>query len=82
MLQAFAENILLCGGGSCIPDLSTRFVTELQSVAPPSLQPAMCPCPDYMPEHTLKYSSWMGAAILSKVGLLQAINDATSKLHC
>ncbi len=77
MLQAFAENILLCGGGSCIPDLGTRFVTELQSVSPPSLQPAMCPCPDYMPEHTLKYSSWMGAAILSKVCLLQTTNGIT-----
>ena len=67
MPQAFAENILLCGGGSGFPHLGTKFVTELQSVSPPSLQPAMCSCPDYMPEHTLKYSSWMGAAILSKV---------------
>ena len=69
-LQAFAENMLLCGGGSSIPELGTKFVAELQSVSPPSLQPAMCSCPDYMPEHTLKYSSWMGAAILSKVCFL------------
>lgn len=76
--KAFAENILLCGGGSCIPDFGTRFVTELQSVSPPSLQPAMCPCPDYMPEHTLKYSSWMGAAILSKMVFQQ--NQHITKL--
>ncbi len=66
-LQAFAENMMLCGGGSSIPEISAKFVAGLQSVSPPSLQPAMCSCPDYMPDHTLKYSSWMGAAILSKV---------------
>lgn len=66
-LQAFAENVLLCGGGSRVPGLEAKFLTGLQSVSPPSMPPAMCSCPDYMPENTLKYSSWMGAAILSKV---------------
>lgn len=59
--------MLLCGGGSRVPGLSAKFAAEMQSVSPPSLQPAMCSCPDYMPEKTLHYSSWMGAAILSKV---------------
>lgn len=76
--KAFAENMLLCGGGSSIPELGTKFVAELQSVSPPSLQPAMCSCPDYMPEHTLKYSSWMGAAILSKMVFQQ--NQHITKL--
>ena len=67
VMQAFAENMLLCGGGSRVPGLSAKFAAEVQSVSPPSLQPAMCTCPDYMPEKTLHYSSWMGAAILSKV---------------
>ena len=67
VLQAFAENVLLCGGGSSIPGIDAKFAAELQSVSPPSLPPAMCSCPDYMPDHTPKYSSWMGAAILSKV---------------
>ena len=66
-VQAFAENMLLCGGGSSIPGLGGQFAAEVQAVCLPSLQPAMCTCPDYMPESTLRYSSWMGAAILSKV---------------
>lgn len=66
-MQAFAENMLLCGGGSRVPGLSAKFAGEMQSVSPASLQPAMCTSPDYMPEKTLHYSSWMGAAILSKV---------------
>lgn len=66
-MQAFAENMLLCGGGSRVPGLSAKFAAEMQSVSPASLQPAMCTSPDYMPEKTLHYSSWMGAAILSKV---------------
>ena len=71
MLQAFAENILLCGGGSGIAGLHALFAAEMQTVSPPSLQPTMCSCPDYMPESTLRYSSWMGAAILSKVRPVQ-----------
>ena len=73
VLQAFAENMLLCGGGSGIPGLHALFAAEMQSVSPPSLQPTICSCPDYMPENTLRYSSWMGAAILSKV---RAVQDA------
>ena len=79
-LQAFAENILLCGGGSCIPGIEAKFAAELQALSPPSLPPAMCSCPDYMPDHTFKYSSWMGAAILSKVSARQS--GSTPDLHC
>lgn len=67
-MQAFAENVLVCGGGSAVTGLGAAVVAEMQSVSTPSLQPTLCSCPDYMPEHTLKHSSWMGAAILSKVG--------------
>ncbi|KAL3132514.1 hypothetical protein ABBQ32_009057 [Trebouxia sp. C0010 RCD-2024] len=76
--KAFAENMLLCGGGSRVPGLSAKFAAEMQSVSPPSLQPAMCNCPDYMPEKTLHYSSWMGAAILSKLVFQQ--NQHITKL--
>ena len=69
-MQAFAENMLLCGGGSRVLGLSAKFAAEMQSVCPPSLQPGMCISPDYMPEKTLHYSSWMGAAILSKVRVM------------
>lgn len=76
--KAFGENMLLCGGGSRVAGLSAKFATEMQSVSPPSLQPAMCSCPDYMPERTLHYSSWMGAAILSKLVFQQ--NQHITKL--
>ena len=71
-LQAFAENVLVCGGGSAVTGLGAAIVAEMQSVSTPSLQPALCSSPDYMPEHTLKHSSWMGAAILSKVRSIKA----------
>lgn len=73
-VQAFAENVLVCGGGSAVTGLGAAVVAEMQSVSTPSLQPALCNCPDYMPEHTLKHSSWMGAAILSKV-TMTTVND-------
>lgn len=76
--KAFAENMLLCGGGSGIPGLHALFAAEMQSVSPPSLQPTICSCPDYMPENTLRYSSWMGAAILSKLVFQQ--NQHITKL--
>lgn len=80
-MQAFAENMLLCGGGSRVPGLSAKFAGEMQSVSPASLQPAMCTSPDYMPEKTLHYSSWMGAAILSKVSD-SSTDEITRQLSC
>ncbi|GBG62074.1 hypothetical protein CBR_g28550 [Chara braunii] len=60
------ENIVLCGGGSVIPGLDSRFLREISVLAPPSMRPAVVKPPDYMPENTVKYSAWIGGSILAK----------------
>ncbi|KAK9820164.1 hypothetical protein WJX72_006966 [[Myrmecia] bisecta] len=65
--KACLETMLVCGGGSGVPGLLPRLHKEMTALCPPSLQPQFCTCPGYMPEHTFKYSVWMGGAILSKV---------------
>jgi actin-related protein len=52
-----------------VPGLDQRFVNELADLAPTSMRPALVKPPEYMPENTLKYSSWTGGAILAKVNI-------------
>lgn len=62
------ETMLVCGGSSVIPGLSSRFYNEVSSYLPPGVNSIMCGLPEYMPQpHSLKHSAWMGAAILAKV---------------
>lgn len=65
--RALAENLLVCGGGAAIPGLAERLLSEVTSLAHPSLTPALCPIPDYMPSHTAQRAGWMGGALLAKV---------------
>ncbi len=39
----------------------------MRQLLPPSLQPIGTTVPEYMPDKTLRYSAWMGGAVLSKV---------------
>eukprot|EP00884_Botryococcus_braunii_P003669 jgi/Botrbrau1/13302/Bobra.27_2s0021.1 len=64
--KAALEAILICGGGSCVPGLSARLLAEMKELCPPSVLPALLTVPEYMPENTLRYSVWMGGAIVSK----------------
>lgn len=59
---------MICGGGSCIRGLQDRLLLESRLLAPPSISPAVVATPDYMPKHTNRYATWMGGAILAKVG--------------
>ena len=78
--RAGCENLLLCGGGSSIPGLTARFLRDIRGLLPSSLQPSMCPVPEYMQQqqqqqqhhhHTCKYAPWIGGAVLAKVILQQ-----------
>lgn len=61
------ENIVACGGTATMPGFDTRFQKEANLLATPSIRPALVKPPEYMPENTLRYSAWMGGAILAKV---------------
>lgn len=62
-------NVLLCGGGSNMENLRTRFKEEFRIALPPSNDPDLCVTPEYMPnaKHMSKYASWVGASILAKI---------------
>eukprot|EP00249_Psilotum_nudum_P014197 c24714_g1_i2 orf=218-1315(+) len=61
------ENIVLCGGTSTMQGFDARFQKELNLSSTPSVHPSLVKPPEYMPDNTLRYSSWMGGAILAKV---------------
>ncbi|KAL2635429.1 hypothetical protein R1flu_006908 [Riccia fluitans] len=61
------ENIVLCGGTSQMSGLEARFQKEAMTLGTPSIRPSVIKPPEYMPENTLRYSAWMGGAILAKV---------------
>lgn len=64
--KILAENILLCGGGSIVPGLAERILKEMKATVHPSLTPAMCQIPAYMPPQTQQRVAWMGGAALAK----------------
>lgn len=61
------ENIVLCGGTTTLSGFDARFQREANLLATPSIRPALVKPAEYMPENTLRYSAWMGGAILAKV---------------
>lgn len=65
------ENMLVCGGGSGAANLAQRLLKDVRSLAHPSLQPALCAIPEYMPKHACKHAAWIGGAVLGKVVLSQ-----------
>ena len=67
-LQAALESLLVCGGGSAVPGLAPRLVRELHSRLLSATAPKLLQLPEYMPPHTLACASWMGGAVLAKVG--------------
>ena len=66
-MQAAMESILVCGGGSAVPGLGPRLLREVRGRVPASIAPQLLQPPDYMPSQTLRYATWMGGAVLSKV---------------
>ncbi|CAM6095009.1 unnamed protein product [Calypogeia fissa] len=65
--RQLVENIVLCGGTSTLPGFEARFQKEASVLGTPSVRPTLIKPPEYMPENTMRYSAWMGGAILAKV---------------
>ncbi|KAG6551646.1 hypothetical protein Mapa_006732 [Marchantia paleacea] len=65
--RQLVENIVLCGGTSAMPGFESRFQKEAMLLGTPSIRPSLIKPPEYMPDNTLRYSAWMGGAILAKV---------------
>jgi actin-related protein 7 len=62
------ENILVCGGGSLIPNLPQRLLAELRALSSPGVQPSLCPLPEYFPSpQAQRNASWVGACIAGRV---------------
>ncbi|KAG1659730.1 hypothetical protein FOA52_009447 [Chlamydomonas sp. UWO 241] len=66
------ENILLCGGGSCIGNVGARLLSEVRALALPSLKPGLCTLPTYFPKSAAAYASWVGGAVMTKALLNQS----------
>ncbi|GIL49443.1 hypothetical protein Vafri_5773 [Volvox africanus] len=66
------ENIILVGGGSVIPGISSRFISEVRSLVPMSANAILCPAPEYMPASSVpRDAAWAGGAVLAKVVQIQ-----------
>ncbi|GFR47912.1 hypothetical protein Agub_g9712 [Astrephomene gubernaculifera] len=66
------ENMVLVGGGSVIPGLPQRFLSEARSMAPASANAAIIPTPEYLPSPNVpRDAAWVGGAVLAKVALIQ-----------
>ena len=65
------ESVFICGGGSAVSGVGPRLLQDISSNLLPSMQPVLCPLPEYMPEHASKVAAIMGAAVLSKAVFAQ-----------
>eukprot|EP01025_Chloroclados_australasicus_P037115 TRINITY_DN3780_c0_g3_i1.p1 TRINITY_DN3780_c0_g3~~TRINITY_DN3780_c0_g3_i1.p1 ORF type:complete len:380 (-),score=32.54 TRINITY_DN3780_c0_g3_i1:121-1197(-) len=65
--KQLVENLIVCGGGSGIKRIMSRFGRELRTLFSQSYSPSVLNTPEYMPEGTLRFPSWTGAAVLAKI---------------
>ncbi|XP_073147822.1 actin-related protein 7 isoform X1 [Henckelia pumila] len=60
------ENTVLCGGSASMTGFEDRFQKEA-SLCSSAIRPCLVKPPEYMSDNLLKYSAWVGGAILAKV---------------
>ncbi|XP_057978620.1 actin-related protein 7 isoform X4 [Malania oleifera] len=60
------ENTVLCGGTASMAGFEDRFQKEA-GLCSSAIRPSLIKPPEYMPENLIKYSAWVGGAILAKV---------------
>ncbi|XP_073046532.1 actin-related protein 7-like isoform X2 [Primulina eburnea] len=60
------ENTVLCGGSTSMIGFEDRFQKEA-GLCSSVIRPCLVKPPEYMPENLLRYSAWVGGAILAKV---------------
>ncbi|KAG0456239.1 hypothetical protein HPP92_024027 [Vanilla planifolia] len=64
--RQLVDNIVLCGGTSCMTGFEDRFYKEAL-LCSSSVRPSLVKPPEYMPENLPNNSAWLGGAILAKV---------------
>ncbi|KAG2484373.1 hypothetical protein HYH03_016789 [Edaphochlamys debaryana] len=70
--KVMMENMLLVGGGSVIPGVGARFVSEVRSMVSHSTNPNLIPTPEYMPSPAVpRDAPWVGGAVVAKVAQIQ-----------
>lgn len=64
-----SESLMICGGGSNVPGLAVRVVSEGGGSLPPAFPapPPLLSVPDYVPASMMGCASWAGGAILARV---------------
>lgn len=64
-----SESLLVCGGGSNVPGLAARVVSEGGGSLPPAHPnpPPLLSVPDYIPAGMAASAAWAGGAILARV---------------
>lgn len=65
--RSIVENVLLSGGGACIPGIGQRVIEEMTAQLPTSLAPTLCQLPEYMALPSPHYVPWVGGAVLAKL---------------
>jgi len=65
--RSVLENVLLCGGGACIPGISGRVVSSLAGQLPSGLPASLCQVPEYMLQQTPQYVPYLGGAVMAKM---------------
>ncbi|KAG2484377.1 hypothetical protein HYH03_016793 [Edaphochlamys debaryana] len=70
--KVMMENMLLVGGGSVIPGVAARLVSEVRSMVSHSTNPNLIPTPEYMPSPAVpREAPWVGGAVVAKVAQIQ-----------
>lgn len=67
VLDAVAVSGLWAGGAGSKAGLDARVLGELEDAMTPSMKPLGTAVPEYMPDRTASFASWIGGSILAKV---------------
>ena len=67
--QALASNVLVTGGGSLVPGLTSRFASELGRMLPQAFKPRVL-TPGRLEQ---RFGVWMGGSVLSSLGTFQQL---------
>lgn len=65
--RSIVENVLVCGGGACIPGIGERVVQDMRAQLPNSLVPTLCQMPEYMLVQSQQFVPWIGGAVMAKL---------------
>eukprot|EP00775_Hariotina_reticulata_P009584 gene9584-9747_t len=70
--RSVLENLLLCGGGACIPGLGQRVISSLTGQLPTGLPASLCQLPEYMLQQSPQYVPYIGGAVMAKLVAYQS----------